>query len=286
MLKRNRLVFGTLVVGLLLIGFTAHANPYNCSWTIDKTADQTELTLAVGQQFLVNYSVAVNGTFGATSRGEGLSCEVEARDTNRVSESNPTGFLGFVGWDQVYYFPPKTFLYTYVVGPYDKCGQYDVPNTAILVDRDPSNTWEIEDIWTVTVTVPCEGGCTLTPGYWKTHSKFGPAPYDDTWTQILPNGEDTPFFNSGKTWYQVLWTAPKKGDAYYILAHAYIAAKLNELNGADTSVVASELAQAETWFDAWTNGKVPAKDRRAGIEKAYILDQYNNGYAGPGHCSE
>ncbi len=68
--------------------------------------------------------------------------------------------------------------------------------------------------------------------------------------------------DSNKTWYQILWTAPKKGYAYYILAHAYIAAKLNELNGADTSVVASELAQAEAWFDAWTEGKVPAKKQK------------------------
>ena len=27
--------------------------------------------------------------------------------------------------------------------------------------------------WTIDVTVPCAGGCTLTPGYWKTHSSFG-----------------------------------------------------------------------------------------------------------------
>ena len=74
-------------------------------------------------------------------------------------------------------------------------------------------------------------GCSLTPGYWKNHSQYGPAPYDATWAQV---GEDTIFFLSNQTWYEVLWTAPKKGNAYYILAHAYIAAYLNELNGADT----------------------------------------------------
>ena len=80
-------------------------------------------------------------------------------------------------------------------------------------------------------TNECGGeGCTLTPGYWKTHSKYGPAPYDATWAEI---GEDTPFFASGKTWYDALWTEPKGGEAYYILAHAYIAAALNFKNGAD-----------------------------------------------------
>jgi hypothetical protein len=80
----------------------------------------------------------------------------------------------------------------------------------------------------IDINVPCGGGCTLTPGYWKTHSSYGPAPYDDTWAQI---GEDTIFFLSGQSYYDVLWTNPE-GNAYYILAHAYIAAQLNLLNGA------------------------------------------------------
>jgi len=81
-----------------------------------------------------------------------------------------------------------------------------------------------------TCSVPCGGdGCTLTPGYWKTHSAYGPAPYDPTWALI---GEDTPFFLSGISYYEALWTEPKGGNAYYILAPAYIAARLNVLNGA------------------------------------------------------
>jgi hypothetical protein len=32
------------------------------SWTIDKSADQSELTLAVGQSFLVNYAVTVSAS--------------------------------------------------------------------------------------------------------------------------------------------------------------------------------------------------------------------------------
>ena len=69
------------------------------------------------------------------------------------------------------------------------------------------------------VPTPPSGGCTLTSGYWKTHSEFGPAPYNDTWAQ-LPNGASTTFFLSGKTYYQVLWTPAFMGNSYYILAHA------------------------------------------------------------------
>jgi hypothetical protein len=129
-----------------------------------------------------------------------------------------------------------------------------------------------------------EPGCSLTPGYWKTHSQYGPAPYNAIWAQV---GEDTTFFLSGKSWYQVLWTSPKKGNAYYILAHAYIAAYMNALNGADTSAVTAQLAHAVTLFNAYTPANELAAAVRADfIATAGILDQYNNGVIGPGHCVE
>ena len=181
----------------------------------------------------------------------------------------------------------KTFEYTRTVGPYAECGSYKFINTASFVtnDTETSNS----DSWTVDVNVPC-GGCTLTQGYWKTHSKYGPAPYDDTWALI---GEDTAFFSSGKSWYQVLWTAPKKGDAYFILAHQYIAARLNILNGASpTSEVNSALAFAgENGTNGFFNTYDPAKNlsksvRSQAIYYAGVLGSFNEGIIGPGHCSE
>ena len=72
-------------------------------------------------------------------------------------------------------------------------------------------------------------------GYWKTHSEHGPAPYDDTWTQ-LANGTDTPCFETELIWHQVFWTQPE-GSPYFILAHQYQAAVLNILAGVDGSVL-------------------------------------------------
>jgi len=137
------------------------------------------------------------------------------------------------------------------------------------------------------VDVPCAGGCTLTPGYWKTHSIYGPARWpDDTWDQ-LSDGPNTLFFSSGQTWYQVLWTPPSGGNAYYILAHAYIAAKLNVLNGADPTAISDTLAHAETLLSANTpDTKLSRQTRADFIATAGVLDQYNNGYIGPGHCDE
>jgi len=137
-----------------------------------------------------------------------------------------------------------------------------------------------------TVTVNCHGpcACTLTPGYWKTHSRYGPAPYDDTWALV---GENTPFFLSGKSWYQVLWTPPA-GNAYYILSFQYVAAKLNILNGAaSTPAVDAALAWAENFFNTYTPASSLSKSLRAQvISYAGVLADYNSGLTGPGHCSE
>ena len=176
---------------------------------------------------------------------------------------------------------PKEFSYSLDI-KYDVCGVYEFINTASFVTNDTEEKGS--DSWTVTVTVPCVSGCTLTQGYWKTHSKYGPAPYDDTWALI---GEDTKFFSSGLSWYQVLWTPPAKGNVYFILAHQYIAAKLNILNGADGSAVSSYLAWAESFFNTYTpSSTLPKAVRNEAANVASWLDQYNNGLIGPGHCSE
>lgn len=193
---------------------------------------------------------------------------------------------------------PKPFSYPLTVGPYAVCGTYTYTNTASFVAKDSGATGS--DTWTVAVNVPC-GGCTLTQGYWKTHSKYGPAPYDDTWA-LLPDvdgdgvfeGEDEMFFESGKTWYEVLWTSPQGGNAYYIYAHQYIAAVLNQLNGA-SSTKAVNAALKFGYNPTATLGflekyepdsKLTKTFRTTVLKKAAILDKYNNGLIGPGHCTE
>jgi hypothetical protein len=358
------------------------------NWTIDKSADQSELALTTGQQFLVNYSILIDATYtedawvegdvcvtnGGAEATENLAIEAVLSDVSegppgdvlatvaidvsaipvlnpgetgcytyhieipRSGEPSPqphagatyqitanvtiinhsghigtpfgpspkastlfpsvpvdvdecatvvdsyAGSLGVVcyGMDPL----PKTYLYSRYIGPFETCGDYTVQNTASITTND---TGVIStDSWTVTVLVPCAEGCTLTPGYWKTHSEFGPAPYDDTWGQ-LAGGALTPFFLSGQGWYHVLWTPPSRGNAYYILAHQYIAVKLNILKGAaSTPGVDAELAWADAeFFSIYTPSSSLTKSVRArAIACAEVLDQYNEGYIGPGHCSE
>ena len=180
---------------------------------------------------------------------------------------------------------PKTFTYSLDIGPYNTCGKYTYKNVASFKTNDNGETGS--DDHTVNVDVPCSGGCTLTQGYWKTHSQRGPAPYDDGWKAIGPAEENTTFFFSGKTWYQVFWTAPQ-GNPYYILAHQYMAAKLNIANGASTTTaITGAISWAETFFKTYTPTSTLSKSVANDAKKyASILDSYNNGYTGPGHCSE
>lgn len=273
------------------------------SWTIDKVGNQTELKLAVGEPYTVNYTVKVNASYTdsdwavsgeikiynpdptypaviasvsdlisggivptvncgvsfpytltigstltctySTSLSDGSSRTNTATVTATISgtvkqgkdtytfsndasgsaskdfafvtptsevdecitvSDDPYGILDddpYDGLDMVCYDDlPKTCSYSLKVS-YAACGDYEFVNTASFKTNDTGTTGS--DSWTVKVSVPCAGGCTLTQGYWKTHSKYGPAPYDDTWALV---GEDTPFFQSRLSWYQVLWTPP------------------------------------------------------------------------------
>ncbi|MFC1980935.1 hypothetical protein ACFLVN_01665 [Chloroflexota bacterium] len=261
------LVFGTGI-------FVSQASPASAVgpvWSIEKTSSDTDLTLATGQTYLVDYEVTVTNVVQNAS----LSC-VDVHD-------DMYGFLGQVCEDEI----SATFQYSMEIGPYEVCGEYTVENTAWFEETFYGDTGADSHIITVTV-VGCQDGCTLTPGYWKTHSKYGPAPYDDTWAQL---GEDTPFFSTPYSYYQVLWNPPKGGNAYYILAQAYIAAQLNNLNGASPGDAEEAFAQAIDLLEAYTpeDGDVVMKKsstRALFLELAQILDDYNNGYIGPGHCDE
>ena len=170
-----------------------------------------------------------------------------------------------------------TYEFTRSFGPYCSGDSGELASTASFESNDTCLI--ASDSETVTYSVPRRWiGCTLTAGYWKTHSSYGPAHFDDAWLALGPAGADTMFFASGKTYYEQLWTEPQ-GSAYDILAHAYIAAKLNALNEAAWGVVDKALARAEAIF-------VTGAERDEMIELASYLDAYSTGDIGPGHCSE
>jgi hypothetical protein len=157
-----------------------------------------------------------------------------------------------------------------------------------------------------------EVGCTYTQGYWKTHSYRGPAGPEDPGWGILPAGPDTPLFDAMDyegdtdelTWLEAFNTPPRRGNAWFILAHQWMAAYLNYYNGAgsggsDVLQWLSEGADLLDHYDQWDSGYplIPAggnyqnisgdwDDRVRAIELADLLDQYNNGDYGVPHCDD
>lgn len=255
-----------------------------CTYSADlpNGSDRTNTATAETSGNVPGGSDTVDVTFSDTPTNESDECIDVTDDNGTPSDPSDDTSLGTVCADEA----PKKFEYTLDVGPYASCGEYTFVNVASFVTNDTDAT--DSDDHTVNVTVPCAGGCTLTQGYWKTHSDRGPAPYDDAWKNLGPLEEDTLFFKSGKTWYTVFWTPPA-GNAFYNLAHQYMAAKLNILNSASsTPAVDSAITNAEALFNSLASGStsLTTAQRRTALTLAATLDQYNNGLIGPGHCSE
>lgn len=229
-------------------------------------------------------TATVTSDLGEESTTEGFTWTENVIGDDEVTLSDPRfTFSELISSSTIEIFPETftcpTDLTLYVDGVYS----FEEINTAYL---NGDNT-DLEA--SAKVTVLCEAppeGCTLTPGYWKTHSSYGPAPYDATWAAI---GEDTPFFLSGQSWYQAINTAPA-GNAYYILSHAYIASALNFEAGASAPAEVSDaFAAATVLFETYTPAQIAAlrgndATRAEFVRLAGILDDYNNGITGPGHC--
>lgn len=160
--------------------------------------------------------------------------------------------------------------------------------SATLVNRGVGQVTGVKVTFTNT-EIPSGNGCTLTQGYWKTHSASGPAPFDDGWLEIGALGAGETFFTSGMTWLQIFNTPPSGGNAYLQLAHQYMAAKLNILNGtSSTTAVDAAIAGAEAYFAGKAAGVITETNAATKTQLkgwAATLASYNEGGIGPGHCS-
>ncbi len=130
----------------------------------------------------------------------------------------------------------------------------------------------------------CEGGCTLSQGFWKNHNRDKgdlPWPGIDSEDNILCD----------VTWldWMTLMSRdlPQFGNAQRILARQWISASLNELGGACTPIsVFSAISAAETLLDDNCGNNVDPSDP-AGEEMitlSTLLGDYNEGFIGPGDC--
>jgi hypothetical protein len=271
------------VFGGAAYGHDPVVHPAHTCWDVDKSASVngqpvSSLLLSLGQTITVDYTVAV------TQRECGL------HETAHGSVDVVDSHAGSLATNLAH---PATFHYSRDITAHH-CEPFDVHNTATV-----SNSAVLDsDTASIHVTVACETGCTLTQGYWKTHSDKGPASKADSTWNLLPAGEDTAAFlpyvdakGDPGSWYSIFWTAPA-GNVYYQLAHQYMAAQLNILNGASAPAsVTSALAGASGFFAAYTPAEAGALGktstaRTQALAWASTLASYNEGAIGPGHCDE
>lgn len=117
--------------------------------------------------------------------------------------------------------------------------------------------------------------CTYTQGYWKNHEEAWPVNSLMLGSVVYTQAELLAILGQ-----------PAQGNGLLILAHQLIAAELNVAAGADPSAIAAALAAAHALIGGLVippigGGTLPA-NATSGV--AQILDDYNNGIIGPGHC--
>jgi hypothetical protein len=162
-------------------------------------------------------------------------------------------------------------------GPSDETG-WGFGSIPFSTFGSPRWGWAMNYTWCCSQPPQPENeGCTYTQGYWKNHNDFSTRPSQHIAWPIDENTE-----KCGQTWLSILQT-PVKGNKWLILAHQWVAAKLNVANGADATAVAATLIEAETILNTCT---LSDQDARRATQLASILDQYNNGIIGPGHCDD
>jgi len=109
-------------------------------------------------------------------------------------------------------------------------------------------------------------GCTRTMGWYKNHERWPVSP-----TYLV----------CGQTLLDVLETPPE-GDHWVVLAHQFITAMLNMMNGAHVDQETSAaLLQASPLFWSCT---VPAESVELATAASETLDAFNNGLLGAPHC--
>lgn len=237
---------------------------------------------------------APSGSFDFTVSGSGMNIIqaapiIDAGNCTKVADAGGGNAI------TVTELPETGYNFSHIIAYYVPLGTNTLVADAANPVSTPTITRTFGDLGRVFVfhnVLPPSTGCTLTLGYWKTHNETFPggAPVDPTW-DLLPGGlaEGTTFFLSAMTWYQVFWT-PVGGNAYYNLAHQYMAAKLNILAGADPSAVSAAITSAETLFNTYTPAQIGVLKGSNSLRQQFIalagtLGSYNEGLTGPGHCS-
>ena len=215
--------------------------------------------------------------------------EGDAEATVTDSLNCPTGFtctpsevgpFSLTGSDQIQW----TEIIENILAPCS--GFFELSNTATLTEK---NTGQ-QHMASATVTLStdfCPGiNCTRTIGYWKNHPKKI-KPFLPIW---LGTGVGKSIQVTTVSQAVDILNRTKYGTSTNGISKLYaqlLAADLNIKNGADPSAVAAILIEVNNFLvsDDWRDWKrLTADQKQTVLDWKTILDNYNNGLLGPGHC--
>lgn len=276
------------------------AGQMTCTYT-SALSDNTARTI-VGSANLQNYAFPVAGNslpnggtrFSGNSDVVPPAAPVEVNACVTVFDSiggdeNP--LLSLCAKDA-----PLKWSYDRLIGPFVNPNDCDLEKAEVAAYfRSTNSSLNGSANASKSVKIACQDGCTLSSGYWLTHSQLGPNAYDDNWAKLPDQDGDGKaeqeqelFFLSGETYHKILGT-PSSANPYWSLARAYATSELNLLNGSLPTAVQVIFNSAKTLLQTYAAAQVPALPNS--IRKQYTilagsLDRYNNGTSGPGKCSE
>ena len=232
-----------------------------CTWSVDKTASLhsnpgvpiTTLTLSLDQTVTVVYKIVVT-----RDCEEGFDPGAHGAGANVVDSHAGTLATNLFHGSQNLH-DSATFTYTRDIGAHG-CGEFDVVNTVDVTSSDDSPPARYRHAHdprdrAVRDRMHVDAGL-LEDALDRTARPRSRTRPGTCFRAAL--GPDTVFFLSGDSWYEVFWTAPA-GNQYYNLAHQYMAARLNVLDGASAPAsVATAIASATTLFQTYTPAQIGA----------------------------
>jgi len=149
--------------------------------------------------------------------------------------------------------------------------------------------------WDAGIYQPPQEGCSHTIGYWKTHAGFGPQ--DDEVTQYLPiwlgtaGGAKSRLVNTAQLAvnYLSMNVYGTSSNGITKLYGQLLGTKFSIADGAADGDVAATIAAADAFLAThdyldWSGLSSADKTMVNGWKD--MLDDYNNGLIGPGHCDE
>ncbi len=156
---------------------------------------------------------------------------------------------------------------------------------------------ETDRTWDAGIYMPPSEGCSHTIGYWKTHAGIGSGNQGDEVSQYLPiwlgtaAGAKSRLVNTAQLAvnYLSMNVYGTSSNGITKLYGQLLGAKLSIADGAADGDIAATIAAADAFlalydYTNWTGLTAAQKTMVIGWKD--LLDQYNNGLIGPGHCDE